>query len=802
MNDRRVARIVTPGTLIDENFIDPYANNYVMAVHIGTQKEPSGPEDHMPLTRSLPLGLAWLELSTGQFYTQQSDIASFPSILSRIGPREVIMDQNFELEKDHDIFTILAEDRHLITYATQGDLTNMADWTPLLESEIPESERTAFTREEVLAGDLVLTYVRDRLVGMSMKLQPPMRHENMQIMSIDKNSLRALEVKQTIRDGFFKGSLLHAIRRTVTKSGARLLDQWLSAPSTSLEVITARQDLVARFIADADLRDGVIMLLRRCHDSQRLAQKFALGRGEPDDLLGLASTISATEDIVKVLQDAQKKTPGSTSDCLHQLASRIKLTGPAKLADKIRKAIDEEGISLQHEIESSEASQVLALAENIVSAEGNHEDAALLPKAKKKKPSSLREYHAEDYENWTMKPGASRTLQNLHKEMRTKLNDKLALGESLRESMNAPTLTLRWTPGLGHIAHIKGKDAKNVSVASTLSASRTTKSFHLPEWTALGQQLDVCKFRIRAEEQRVFQSLREQVVLQLVKLRRNAAVLNELDITTSFAKLAIDQNLERPRLNNSTAHTIVGGRHPTVEGGLSEQGRTFVRNDCFVGSPAEGKLWLITGPNMAGKSTFLRQNALITILAQVGCYVPASFAELGIVDAIFSRVGSADNLYRDQSTFMVEMMETAQILKLATPRSFVIMDEIGRGTTPEDGTAVSFACLHHLVTVNQCRTLFATHFHGVADLAAAEGFCESEGGVVQPYCTDVEEDDTGGFVYVHKLRKGINRKSHALKVARLAGMPQPVVKMAQQVLGGHYNVDGSGESKVAEAASS
>jgi DNA mismatch repair ATPase MutS len=189
---------------------------------------------------------------------------------------------------------------------------------------------------------------------------------------------------------------------------------------------------------------------------------------------------------------------------------------------------------------------------------------------------------------------------------------------------------------------------------------------------------------------------------------------------------------------------------------------------------------------MAGKSTFLRQNALITILAQVGCYVPASYAELGIVDAIFSRVGSADNLYRDQSTFMVEMLETAQILKTATPRSFVIMDEIGRGTTPEDGTAVSFACLHHLVTVNQCRTLFATHFHGVADLAADHGFCQpadgDRAGVVQMYCTDVEEDDAGGFVYVHKLRKGINRQSHALKVANLAGVPGPAIETARNVL--------------------
>jgi len=208
---------------------------------------------------------------------------------------------------------------------------------------------------------------------------------------------------------------------------------------------------------------------------------------------------------------------------------------------------------------------------------------------------------------------------------------------------------------------------------------------------------------------------------------------------------------------------------------LIEQGRSFTSNDCFVGD--EDRLWLITGPNMAGKSTFLRQNALITIMAQVGSYVPADFAEIGLVDQIFSRVGSADNLFRDQSTFMVEMLETAAILKNATARSFVIMDEIGRGTTPEDGTAVAFACLYHLCQVNQCRTLFATHFHRLAELSK---------GIpgVGYYCTDVAEDKDGGFSYVHKLRKGVNRQSHALKVAKIAGLPQAAIIMAQRVLEG------------------
>ena len=272
--------------------------------------------------------------------------------------------------------------------------------------------------------------------------------------------------------------------------------------------------------------------------------------------------------------------------------------------------------------------------------------------------------------------------------------------------------------------------------------------------------MDHFKTQIRAEEQHLLRELREKVVINLVKLRRNAAVLDELDIACAFATLAEEQGFIRPILNMSKNHKVIGGRHPSVKIGLEEEGRSFVGNDCLVGE--KERLWLITGPNMGGKSTFLRQNALISILAQAGSFVPADHAEIGIVDQILTRVGSADNLYKDQSTFMVEMLETALILNQATSRSFVIMDEIGRGTTSEDGIAVAFACLHHLYHHNRCRTLFATHFHVLADLA--RDFPN-----MACYCTDVAEGMDGSFSYVHRLRRGVNRRSHALKVARLAG---------------------------------
>ncbi|KAK0656691.1 muts domain V-domain-containing protein [Cercophora newfieldiana] len=827
LHDRRVARIVTPGTLIDENFMDPYANNYVMAIHLPSDAKAEQPEIEAGSHELVDtkIGLAWLDLSTGRFLTQSITLSSLGSALSRVSPREIVLDQELELRRDHAIMSILEEERFLVTYSPQGETPGLEGWRPMLESDMPADTKHLFTEDEVQAGSLLLHYVKERLQGLSMKLQPPLRQESLQIMNIDKNSMRSLEIKQTIRDSVFVGSLLHAIRRTVTKSGARLLSEWVSAPSTSLHVIESRQGLVSRFLLDQDLRDAITVLLRRSHDSHRLVQKFALNRGDPDDLLALASTIKATEAIVNLLTDAVSSHPTSASssdlgkqpqDCFSAMIKRINIDEPLELARLIRDSIDEEGLVQKHETEDSEAGEVMALAQEIVNAQGTGEDTAILPKGalaksekRKAKPPSIREHYGEDNEVWIMKPEASPTLSQLHGELASLLQDKTDLTEMLRTHLNAASLTLRWTPGLGHICHVKGKDARakpaadtqgdtNVPPIRTLSSSRSTRSFHQPEWTALGERLDKARFRIRAEEQRVFASLRERVIHCLVKLRRNASVLDELDITTSFALLAAEQNLTRPILRDTPSPSpsssassqqpstlIIGGRHPTVEGGLASQGRTFQRNDCLVGSPGHGRVWLVTGPNMAGKSTFLRQNALITILAQIGCYVPATHAELSLVDAIFSRVGSADNLYHNQSTFMVEMLETAAILHQATPRSFVIMDEVGRGTTPEDGTAVAFAALHHLVHVNKCRVLFATHFHGIATLVEqARMRVEDRGpaGAVEMYCTDVEEDGQGGFVYVHKLRRGINRQSHALKVARLAGLPEQAIQVARQVL--------------------
>jgi DNA mismatch repair ATPase MutS len=547
----------------------------------------------------------------------------------------------------------------------------------------------------------------------------------------------------------------------------------------SLSTINDRLDLVEEIIQYPQLRQNIIVLLEQTFDSLRLVTKFTYGRGDADDLMELSKTIITTSAIFEILQEhsAFRRSipidPTATSDnrrrqCISMLQRRFDLGLPLKLAQNIQEAIDEEGLSEYHRIEDEAADEMSELAQDVLGREAGEEDLKNMPKRVQPKPHMI----AGSFKSATdgrddvhiMKRNASATLERLHQTLETLRQSKSELENKLRREMGTESLVLKWTPNLAHIAHVRGKDTLRVTdrYPRSLSSSKSTRSFQIPEWTQLGSQMDETRFRIRTEEQRVLSELREGVVRNLVKLRRNAAVLDELDVACAFAVLALERNFIRPILSAEPSHHIIGGRHPVVESGLHQQGRKFAPNDCQLGE--RERIWLITGPNMAGKSTYLRQNALISILAQTGSFVPAEYAEIGLVDKIFSRVGSADNLYQDQSTFMVEMLETAQILKEATPRSFVIMDEVGRGTTPEDGIAVGYACLHHLYHVNQCRTLFATHFHALTDMTKD---LEKLG----CYCNDVLEEANGRFSYVHRLRKGVNRESHALKVARIAGKP-------------------------------
>ena len=787
--DRRVARVVTPGTLIDEKFIDPFENNFLLSVHPGmTQasvvQDTALKRSHLDRpadAHGQRLGLAWLDLSTGDFFTQNTTLALLPSALARIRPREVVLDPGWQTSNQSFLQPIL-DHGHLLTttHRCSRDKTSLSQWNQTLEAPIDPRLEVAFTSQETYAIHHLLDYVAEQLQGLEMKLQPPRRKVLQESMTIDRNSMRGLEILETARDGLGKGSLLHAVRRTSTKSGTRLLRDRLASPSGSVLEIEGRLNLVTAFLNDLALREDIVKLLQHSYDAQRLVQKFSLNKGDADDLIYLARAIEAAKAIQVSLDHKVQHSKSSTeSSCLaiSALSMRLELDGPTQLGHRILEAIDEEGLDQKHRIEESEAASVAALAQEVAMSEALPDEIETMPHKvrRNKKPLEAKDCDSEFEDTWIMRRTASDTLMRLHSDLGSLKHEKSVLTQDLREKLQAPSLTLKWTPGLGHICHVKGVSKVPVESlnARVVSSTKSTRSFYLTSWSHLGSKIDQAKIYIRNEEQRLFSNLRSEVITHLVKLRRNAAVLDELDVACSFAALADEQSWSRPKLNSSMDHKIIGGRHPMVKLGVEEQGRSFVSNDLCLGN--KERIWLVTGPNMAGKSTFLRQNALISILAQVGSYVPAEYAEIGIVDQIFSRIGAADDLFRDQSTFMVEMLETAAILRHATPRSFVIMDEVGRGTTPEDGIAVGYACLYHLHQINQCRTLFATHFHALADMT--QDF-QSLG----RYCTDVVEDEDGAFSFMHRLKQGVNRQSHALKVARLAGIPEIAIEVATGVL--------------------
>ncbi|KAK0911632.1 MutS protein 1 [Friedmanniomyces endolithicus] len=531
MYERKVTRVITAGTLIDE-------------LHG-------------------PVGLSWVDLSSGDFFTQSSDLATLPSLVARISPREVIFAASTESAGHAQLQKMLGDGGYSIHFHSPALPANsVRDWTPMLEQAVNEKDIEAFTNMEIAAGGLVLAYIKDKLRDTMIRLQPPVRKSDEEYMSIDKQSLRGLEIRNTLRDGTFQGSLLHAVRHTVTKSGARLLSQRLVSPSMSLSVINNRLDLVQEMLEQDALREDVVALLRRTADTLRLVQRFAIGKGSPDDLLDLARTIDVMGRMTETLhehiianQDGEILSHRMELGFLWDIIGRLDLHGPAKVAKDIQEAIDEEGLDRQHVAEAEGQEEAEEMAGEVESA-----DAAV-------------DSRADDI--WIMRKSASTTLERAHGDLRKLMGLKSDLEQDLRKQLEAQSLTLKWSAQLGHFCHVRSRDAQRtlakVEGARSIATSKSTQTFYLSDWTHLGVRVDDSKFRIRTEEERVFSKLRAQVIENLMKLRRNAAVLDELDVACSSATVAKERNLIRPILNESTSHNIVGGRHPTVDVGLKEQ---------------------------------------------------------------------------------------------------------------------------------------------------------------------------------------------------------------------------------------
>ncbi|KAG9000887.1 DNA mismatch repair ATPase msh1 [Tulasnella sp. JGI-2019a] len=787
--ERRVVRVVTPGTLIDESFVDHFENNYLLAVSaadIGDSET-----SHL---RALGggVGLAWTDVATGEFYSQTVDMDSLRDEIARIGPREVVLPSYLRADVSNPIRHALAEEETTVSYidlaatnpSPQPSKTLASLRNESTTSLVSEESKITCSKSETTAIALLTGFLKGSLLehmprGTSFS---PTHQNNESRMQIDAHTIKALELREASREGGVTGSLMSVIKRTVTSSGARLLGRWLCSPSTVVTTINSRQALVAVFLALPHLRNDLIQLLKQSEDATCIVQKFLLGKGDTEDLL-------AIRDTIRVWNEMREMTESELYNITHTNIARAdrdilgqfirKLADLQKLASKITLAVDE---SVAARKEKADTIGDVGNVEGEIQPEGD--EVGLATQAMTFSAGSRPR---------TIKPQFSPELEKLHGKLVGLQTSRVTMEQDLQTRSGAFSLVLGSTMFQGwHVRVNKAKDLRNLGDLSELglvevSKSASSRTYLYAPWTALGTSIMETESAIYHAEKVAFASLRREVNNHESELRRNARIGDELDVALAFANLAEELNLVRPTLDDSNDYHVTNGRHPTVELGLLNSGRNFVPNSVHL--HPKSRLHVITGPNMAGKSTLLRQTALIAILAQTGSFVPAEFARIGIVDKVFSRIGAKDDLYRDRSTFMVEMLETAEILRKATDRSLVIMDEVGRGTTVKDGLAIAFATIHHLYTINKCRTLFATHFHDLADMLGYDSkFGKNSHDTIGPfpdvdfYCTDVDQIDGGYFTYSHSMRQGVNRDSHGLKVAQMAGMPADVIAVASQTL--------------------
>ncbi len=666
-------------------------------------------------------GLAWLDVSTGAFFAQPVEQEGLAAAFSRIAPGELLVPDR--LVERPEFFEIFADFRDRLTPHPGARFDSEAA-RRRLEDLFAVKALDAFGdygRAEISACGAVVGYVELTQKGKLPRLQRPRRLAGGATMEIDAATRRNLELVQTLT-GTRDGSLLSVIDRTVTGPGGRLLSARLSAPLTDAERVRARHDAVDWFVTENGLRDEVRGALREAPDMERALSRLTVGRGGPRDLGAVRDGLTIAAELRGRLETAAGA-PSDISDAATDLGEH------ATLVERLSRALDDDL--------------------PIIARDGGF----------------IREGYSPDLDE----------LRQLRDESRKHI---AALQARYVNETGIPSLKIKHNNVLGYFIDVTSVQAEKIpededSPFIHRQTLASVKRFTTVELGELEGKLSQAGERALAVEHELFDKLVVDVTARAEKISLAAAALAALDVASSFAFLAVDRRYVRPIVDDSKAFRIIGGRHPVVEAALAaSHAGGFIANDCDLA--LDHRLWLVTGPNMAGKSTFLRQNALIAVLAQAGSFVPADDAHLGIVDRLFSRVGAADDLARGRSTFMVEMVETATILNQATEKSLVILDEIGRGTATFDGLSIAWATLESLHEVNACRALFATHFHELTSLTARLGAMACHTMRVKEWESEV--------IFLHEVVAGAADQSYGVHVAKLAGLPPAVVVRAQEVL--------------------
>lgn len=701
---RAVVRVVTPGTITEDSLLDARSNNYLAAI-----AEAQG-----------ELGLAWIDVSTGQFFTQSSSPEHIGAQLARLNPGEVLHPDSL---LNRDAYQHVLDDwREALTPqpASRFDSTNGAKRLQTLFQVATLDAFGGFSRAEVAAAGGLLDYVELTQKGKLPRISPPVRISAGGVMEIDAATRRNLELSQTLT-GARKGSLLAAIDLTITGAGARLLSDRLAAPLTDVAAIESRFCDVQFCLTQTRLREDVRAQLAHSPDLERALSRLTLGRGGPRDLAAVQTGLALTA----VMRDlfAAKDIPQGLQKSLDDLGAHGALVGAlgAALADEL--------------------------------------------------PIQARD-------GGFIRPGYRPDLDEL-RMMRDESRRLIAgLQGDYQKDTGLPALKVKHNNVLGYFIEVSAKTADKLMGTEGPYIHRQTMAnvvrFSTVELSELESKIARAADGGVALELEIFEQLCTLVITDADSIALAAHALAQLDVAMGLAELAGRRRLTRPIVDDSVDFEIIQGRHPVVEAALEAgAGEKFVANDCRQDDDL-GRLWLLTGPNMAGKSTFLRQNALIAVLAQMGSFVPAERARIGVVDRLFSRVGAADDLARGRSTFMVEMVETAAILNQAGPRALVILDEIGRGTSTFDGLSIAWAVIEHLHEVNTCRALFATHYHELTALQAKLSGLSCHAMKVKEW--------QGEVVFLHEVGAGAADRSYGIHVGKLAGLPAAVVARAEQIL--------------------
>ena len=658
--------------------------------------------------------LAWVDISTGAFHVMPCAGAKLGPELARLTPREVIVVDGAQ----GDLSRLVSESGAVLTTLGAAAFDSTAGEKRLCALFKVGSLDAfgAFERAEIAAMSAVAEYLDITQRGNLPLLRPPVRETQKSAMQIDAATRRSLELTHALAGGR-QGSLLACIDRTVTAGGARLLERRLASPSCDLAIITARQDAVAFMLDQTRLCDDIRDALRGTHDLDRALSRLALDRGGPRDMAAIRNTMVQAARL-----PVHHNMPPLLADVARDLAGHddlLALLDAALIAEPPLLARDGGFIAAGYDAELDEARKLRDEGRSVIAGMQADFIAQTGITSLKIKHNNVLGYFIET------------TATHAEKMLAPPLNDSFIHRQTTANQVRFTTVEL---------SEIETR---------ILNAG--------------GHALEI--------EKRLYSSLKDAILAQAGPLGALARALAEVDLATALAHLARTENWVRPKLDDSRAFAITGGRHPVVEMALQKQGAPFVANDCTL---SDARVWLLTGPNMAGKSTFLRQNALLAILAQMGGFVPATAAHIGIVSQIFSRVGASDDLARGRSTFMVEMVETAAILNQADDRALVILDEIGRGTATYDGLSIAWATLEHLHDVNRCSALFATHYHEMSALSA-----KLDG--VENATVTVKEWD-GDVIFLHEVKRGTADRSYGVQVARLAGLPQVVVDRAKVVL--------------------